>query len=659
MGRLETAFVIVLLYASSAMGTPQSPLILNHHKGHYDANSLAVFLEDSSRALRLEDVLQQSEDLFKPSADRFSGGYSDATYWLKLQLKYELPPERRNLSHDWILEIDYAALDYVDVYYPVDGVFAQLQSGDRRPQSVRRSRNNFHVFYLRLPPNQATDVYIKVRTSSSLQIPLSIWSPAEFFESRSLTRLGHGVYLGVLFIMAAYNLMLFFSLRERSYLYYVLYISAFAFLQSSIAGLTFQYLWPDSPAWNNVSIPFLMGAAFFFAVLFTRSFLATHQHSRYTDWLIQAVGVFSLLVMLLSIVANYQAALTSGNLLTMLGSLVLLWSGALATYKKVPGAIYFLLGWAFLLLGSTIFMLVSIGMIQPNTFTENAARYGSALEALLLALALGEKIKVVREEKTRIADKARADLQAGNRELSLGLAQREHNDSLKDEFLANVSHELRTPLNGILGSIELMRLEPLSEEVEEYAHSAQVSADHMLELVNSLLSFSEAKAKQDNQEAGNLIDLRLLTKKLRDDYLSRLRDRGLRLVVEFDPTLPQLLWGDSSKLELVLGQLLDEAIKNSSGGRISLSIAPEKLSINSSRISFALQDCGPGIPTERLEAAFDPFMQTGRDDTGHGMGMAICKQLVQRMKGNISALPCDNGALIRFVVPFELPKESV
>lgn len=635
-----------------------APLTLEQSVSQYKALEHAVYLEDPSGNLTIQEVMNLPDRRFSEVApEQFSGGYSDSTFWFKMTLFYRLTESERERSHDWILEIAYAALDYVDLYYQAHDTLSHLQSGDRRPQSVRNSPNLNHAFYLRFPPNQAQEVYLRVKTNSSLQIPITIWAPAAIFEHRSRSQLGFGIYLGVLLMMAAYNLLLFFSLRERSYLHYVLYISSFAFLQLSIAGLGSLYLWPAATTWSNISIPFFMGASSLFAIFFTRHFLETYTHSAWTDNILKVVAGFCALLMLLSFVASYQISLGFGNVLTFVLSIALIWTGALATVKRYPGAKYFLMGWTCLLIGSTIFMLVSTGVLPPNAFTANAAKYGSALEALLLALALGEKIKAVREEKSRIAERAREDLHAGNRELSLGLAQLERSDALKDEFLAKVSHELRTPLNGILGSLELLRLEDIGPEIEEYALSANISAEHMLELVNTLLGFTEAQSLSAD-EPGDLIALADIGKQMQTNYLPQLRDKNLRLSIDLSGELPALLIGDESRLCLILKQLLDNAIKFSSDGTIQLMVVPEKLSIDTSMIKFIIQDCGKGIEEEYLQSVFDPFSQAASSrEGGLGMGLAICRQLVSRMHGEIHAEPSSAGARIVMSLPFKLPKD--
>lgn len=653
-------FLLFLALFTSAMTGAASVLTVDHTVGFYQGESAATYLEDNSNQHDISSIENLPASAFAAPPPRlFKGGYSTSTFWIRLPLFYRLDAKDDDRSHDWVLEIDYAALDYIDVYHRPNGQLVHLQSGDRRPQSVRRAPNNVHSFYLRFPPNQTHVVYIKVQTTSSLQVPLNIWSPAGIYEARNTSQLGYGIYAGILLIMAAYNLMLFFSLRERSYVYYVSYILCFGLLQTAIAGLNAQYLWPNSTEWNNTSIPFFMGASCLFAVLFTRSFLATASHSRRTDVFLKLVAVVCACHALMSFFVSYELALTTGNTLTLFITVILLSTGVQAVMNNSPGAQYFLCGWALLLIGSTIFMLVSTGVVPPNAFTENAARYGSAAEALLLALALGEKIKAFREERNRVALNAREDLRAGNKELSMGLAQLQQSDQLKDEFLAKVSHELRTPLNGILGSLELMKLEHLPEEVEEYAQSATVSAEHMLELVNTLLNFSEARSNTANVST-DMIELGNLFEELRTNYVSQLRDKNLRFSAEIDDQVPSLLLGDASKLKLVLSQLLDNAIKFSANGRIELLVTPLKLSIDSSRIEFILQDCGVGISRENLSRVFDPFAQAPNSEpqSGLGMGLAISQQLIHRMHGDIEAQESASGARIKMELPFKLPKHA-
>lgn len=621
----------------------------------YDTRDSLRLLEDPRGELDYNTVSTLPDSAFRPLGDSdFSGGYSDSVYWLKLTLLYELSDAQKDLRHDWILEITYSPLDYVDVYYAPHAADTPFLSGDMRPQSAKRTPGSNHAFYVTPEPNEELDVYVRVQTSSSLQLPMMIWSPGGLYEARSLTRLGYGLYFGVLIVMALYNLMLFVMLGEKSYIYYVIYVGSFALLQAAIAGLASQYLWPELPSWGNRSIPFLMAMSCFFGVVFARSFLGTRNHSPNTDKLLLAIAILSAVITGASLFVTYALALTAGNILTFLLALAVIWAATLATIKRLPGALFFLLGWAALLSGATIFMLVSTGVLPANWFTSNAAMYGSATEALLLAMALGAKISALRSARKDAARQAREDLQAINVELSSSLAELRQGDALKDKFLIKVSHELRTPLNGIIGSLELLKYDTSEDEATEYRESASLSADHMLRLVNTLLEFSEAKHAHISDQQDLRVDLHEIQRSLLKKFAPSLRERYLSIDFSFEADMPMVLIGDERKLCMVLIRLLEHAVERSERGIINVNVRALSLSLDHCLIEFDVCDCGKPISAAELDDLFDPLGTTVAA-AELKTNLALCKQLLERMNGQISAKSLERGTAIRFHVPLSLP----
>ncbi|RMH71121.1 MAG: PAS domain S-box protein [Cyanobacteria bacterium J007] len=225
----------------------------------------------------------------------------------------------------------------------------------------------------------------------------------------------------------------------------------------------------------------------------------------------------------------------------------------------------------------------------------------------------------------------------------------------KSEFLANMSHELRTPLNAILGFTQLMEKllrddRPSSmSQVREYVGIISRSGEHLLALINDVLEMSKI-------EAGKVIlnstsfDLYRLLDSLEEIFQLRAGERGLQLICDRDPTVPQYLRTDENKLRQVLINLLGNAIKFTENGNVTLRVSPtdcpnlsdipESLHARPDTycLQFLVEDTGPGIAPEELPGLFDPFVQTetGRQSQqGTGLGLPISRKFVQLMGGEI------------------------
>lgn len=256
---------------------------------------------------------------------------------------------------------------------------------------------------------------------------------------------------------------------------------------------------------------------------------------------------------------------------------------------------------------------------------------GSAIIIILLSTFYGRKLaqQVHRDEAERLLAQ-RTFIKAKN--------MAEKANQSKTEFLAIMSHEIRTPMNGVIGMTDLLAKTSLDARQQAYLDVIQKSGETLMEIINDVLDFSKIEADQLFLETIPF-SLRHLAEDLGSMLIHRAEKQGIELLIRIDPTLPDLVAGDPTRIRQILMNLVGNSIKFTKKGYVQLSIRCEAIDTDRVSIRIEVTDTGIGIASDKLEAIFDRFTQADSSSTrqfgGTGLGLAITKKLTLMMGGDI------------------------
>ncbi|MEN0054181.1 MAG: 7TM diverse intracellular signaling domain-containing protein [Mucilaginibacter sp.] len=685
-------------------------LTINTHESNLLTNQYFKELEDSrSNVLSINQVFNSNK--FHSIQHQLTVlQYSKPSTWLKFSLK------NNTTDSSLIINAGSAIIDQFDLYY-IDHKSTVLKhlAPEYSPGYAIAQNNTF--ISIPIASGTSNTFYLHVKSIASTTVAIKVYSTSAFFKKRDLENIIVGVMAGVFVIMALYNLLLFFIVGDRSYLYYVCYITFFGLAQILKRGYGGNLFTANITVINNYVIPLVRASIGLSILLFISEFLQVKQnlkqlHKYYL--LLYIPYFFAFAAILLGKAAIAYTLITASLSFTATSLLVI---GAYLYFKGFKPAKFFMLGWGFFLLSILVSVMLNKGYVPYNNFTADIVVYCSFFELILFSAALAEKINFYRQLKNESQSFALSVAQENerliteqniilenkvkertnelintNKNLSVSIdhltatqKQLANNEKMASlgQLTAGVAHEINNPINFVSSNISPLRLDfnelilllnkydeaiknpgrpDLLQELDEYKR--KVDPDFIKEEITILLNGIEDGANRTAEIVNSLrtfssTDEQVLkTEDINKSILNNLLilRSTIPYYIEIKPVFDKL-----QPLNCYPGkisQLIINLINNSIYAiKAKAAHTSESIMIITKdlpdHISIEITDTGIGMSDATKQRIFEPFFTTKGIGEGTGLGLSIVFGIIEKHEGSIEVIS-SVGNGASFIV--QLPK---
>ena len=586
-----------------------------------DSNFEMSYFEDVNGTQDFESVQEKN---FKTSKDHFANlGITKRTLWIKINLKPQL------LDSETIIEIKTPLKDSITAYYTLKNhTLIQETLGVMFPYSKNKFNHYLPTFGIPVNDLATPVVYFKITSRYSLFVPVTVKSKEQFYKQRIDSYLIGGLLIGGLLLMGLYNIFLYFSTRDFSYILYVLALFSAILSQGYLFGLLSMYLSPESPEFNFRFPIVIMSLTAAFSALFAIRFLSIKTTSKFL--------YFSLLFVITLSVCNIGLELLKFDYLSrkinislIIGTSILIFSSAL--YSLIKGnkiALYFTIAWTFYLFGMIVFALKSIGVLPHNTFTDHFMHFGTFLEVILLSFALGHKYSLVRVEKERLENQTREELE---QLVTLKTAELETSLGEKEVLLKEIHHRVKNNLQIVISLLDL-QVASIQDVKNKEILAQSKSRVYSMSLIHQKLYQSDNLARINMKSY-----LEELFTYLKDSYFTSDSIVNCSLIIEDkDMSLTKAV-----PLGLIVNELLANSFKYGLNDSTEKRI---KIVLEQNDINWLLKvaDSGQG---------FD--QNTKKPDIKKSLGLFLVTSLTKQLHGNIERYHEDDLFVTAITIPID------
>jgi len=670
--------VLFFLFSVCCIGNIK-PTTFNDQDEIIQLNSNLFIFEDYSSNLKVDEVLLK--DSFILSSQKVPNfGISSSTYWIKFSVKNDSKVDQL------ILGLTYPLMDHLELYEIQKGKGIKLSTlGDEIPFNERKYKHQNFLFDLGIDQLETKHYALKIRSWEQISVPLIIGKTQSIYEQNLTQDLIFGLFFGIMIVLVFYNLFIYFTVKDNSYLYYVVYILFISLTQATLFGYTFRLFLSDFPGFTNISLVVFNSLAGIATIEFIKLFLKTKKH---TPLLHKGFYILTL-IYVCGIATGISGLKTISYTLMDIGGMLIsfytLYIAIKISLKGYRPAKIFLFAWTIFLLGVIFFVLKSVGVLPSNTYTNYTMTFGISLEGIILSIALADRINIYKKDKEEAQQKTLDTLKENEkiiREQNVILEQKvtertsDLNQALTDlklaqvklidaekmsslgQLTAGIAHEINNPINFVSSNIPPLRqdLEELTSIINKYEEISietdisikldeinrfkeELDYEYLKTELNTIVNGIADGAKRTTEivsglkNFSRLDEVDLQSTNINEGVNSSLiliknKLQGIKLTINL-ANLPSIDCYPG-KLNQLFMNIIDNAIyavKAKTDETIK-EITVETL-VDDCFIKISVKDSGVGMSEETKSKIFEPFYTTKPVGDGTGLGMSISYSVIK------------------------------
>ena len=533
-------------------------------------------------------------------------GITKSTLWLKVKLN------TKKLGNTAVLIVKTPLKDDIKLSYILkNGELIEESLGIKYPHSKNKLNHLVPAFEIPITNLKSPIVFLKVQSRYSMKVPIFIKTKEAFYKERTTEYFLGGLLVGGLFLMGIYNLFLFFSTRDSSYILYVCALFSAILSQGYLFGILIPYLSPESPEFSFRFPIIIMGITGIFSCWFAIQFLEIKKTSKFLYYTLLFLIILLLFNIVLELLKVDYLSRKLNIVLIITASTAILSSAVYSLIKGKKIALYFTIAWTFYLFGMITLALQSLGILPYNSFTEHIMHFGTFLEVVLLSFALGHKYKLVRDEKERLEKQTREELELLVKEQTLELEV-----SLKEKeiLLKEIHHRVKNNLQIVISLLDL-QVASITDTKNKETLSQSKSRIYSMSLIHQKLYQS------DNSSYINMKNyLSELFSYIKNSHENTSQKTTYALSIEDkDLSLTQAV-----PLGLIINELLTNSFKYGVQDKKTNQIKID-LNFKGEYLNLMISDSGNGFNEEKESQGVKK-----------SLGLFLVKSLTKQLRGTIS-----------------------